>query len=240
MSEKKDPHTNPITDFLAQYFRQLRFYLITGLLVWVPTLVTIWITWWLFKNVGLGTASLMHRMYEFLSGLGERYAFLGFMADWEYRNEYSFLIPLAIFLTTGFLTRYLVWRKVISTAEDVLQRIPIIKNVYSAVQQIRDTFMTRDTGIFEAVCVVQYPRKGLYSVAFITSREQGRLQNDAGRELTAIFVPTTPNPTSGFYLYLPPDDVIELDISVEDALKMVISGGAYKPEEPGPILAGSL
>lgn len=215
--------------FLRQYLRALRFYFVTGILVWVPLLVTLWLTWWLFKTVGLGFEDVIKAGYDALNRLGERVPRLEFLTELKYVRGFGFLIAVALFLTTGILTRSIVARRLIEAAERLLDRIPLVSKVYRAVQQIRDVFVTREGTVFQKVCLVQYPRKGMYAVAFVTSREQGIVQDALGRELHAVFLPSTPNPTTGFLLYLPAEDVTVVDISVEDAMKLIISGGAYLP-----------
>lgn len=221
----------PQESFFRQYVRALRFYLVTGLLVWVPLIVTVWLTWWLFKNVGLGLENLIQNGYAALNEFGERVQGFSFLTGFVYKPGFGFLIALALFLTTGFLTRNLVGRRFINAGERILNRIPIISRFYRAVQQIRDVFVTREGTVFQQVCMVEYPRKGIHAVAFITSREQGIVHDALGKELHAVFVPTTPNPTSGFLLYFPPEEIVPISISVEDAMKLIISGGAYLPSE---------
>lgn len=222
----------PGESFFRQYVRALRFYLVTGLLVWIPLIVTLWLTWWLFKNVGLGLERLIENGYTALNEFGERVQGFRFLTGFVYKPGFGFLIALALFLTTGFLTRYLVGRRFIVAGEGILNRIPIISRLYRAVQQIRDVFITREGTVFQQVCMVEYPRPGIHAVAFITSREQGVVHDALGKELHAVFVPTTPNPTSGFLLYVPPEEIVPVNISVEDAMKLIISGGAYLPSEP--------
>lgn len=238
-SKVPEKQHNLVMRIVLQYLRQLRFYLVAGLMVWVPLIITAWVTWWLFKNLGLGVDSMMRSTYARLNSLGQEYGFLKFMTDWEYRDEYSFLIPLAIFLTTGFLTRYIVWRRVIGYGERFLDYIPFVKNVYRAVQQIRDTFVSREGGVFEKVCLVEYPREGIYAVGFVTNTRQGLLQRVVQKELHAVFIATTPNPTTGLLIYVPPPDILELRVGIEDAMKMIISGGAFVPKEVESIIAES-
>jgi uncharacterized membrane protein len=135
-----------------------------------------------------------------------------------------------LFLLTGILTRYLVGRRLIGYGEKVLIKIPFIRNVYRAVQQIRDVFVNREGTVFQEVCLIEYPRDNMYAVAFITSQDQGIVQEASGKRLISVFMPSTPNPTTGFLLYLPDEDVMRVDITVEDAMKLIISGGAYLPE----------
>jgi len=215
--------------FVRQYIRALRFYLVTGLLVWVPLIVTLWLTWWLFKNVGLGLENLIENGYQAVNDLGERVSGLGFFTQLEYQPGAGFLIAIALFLTTGFFTRYLVGRRVIGAGESILDRIPLVSRIYRAVQQIRDVFITREGAVFQQVCLVEYPREGVYAVAFVTSRDQGIVHQALDKELYSVFMPTTPNPTSGFLLYFKPEEITLLDISVEEAMKLIISAGAYLP-----------
>lgn len=227
--KKKLSEASPFLRFLIQYLKQLRFYLMTGLLVWVPLIVTVWLTIWLFKKVGLGVESIIENLYAQVNYLGEHFVRLKYLTELEYKKGTGFLVATALFLTTGFLTRYLVGRKTITYGERVLNRRPVIKNVYKAVQQIRDVFINREGSVFQEVCVIEYPRKGLFAVAFVTSREQGVVQRAVGTPQVSVFVPTTPNPTSGFLLYVDPNEIKKIDISVEDAMKLVISGGAFMP-----------
>lgn len=215
--------------FLKQYLRALRFYLVTGLMVWIPLIVTVWLTWWLFKNVGLGIESLIENLYARLNEIGERVERLSFFTQLEYRRGLGFLVSIALFLTTGFFARYLIGRRIINTLESILQRIPGVRGVYKAVQQIRDVFVNRDGAVFQQVVLIQYPRPGLYAVAFQTSSQRGTVQRATNKDLVAVFMPTTPNPTSGFLLYVDPAEVTPLSMNVEEAMKLIVSGGAYDP-----------
>lgn len=227
--KKKRASGRKKTSFIRQYIRALRFYLVTGLLVWIPLIVTVWLTWWLFKNVGLGLENLIKNAYSALNDLSQRVTWLGFVPEFDYRPGIGFLIAIALFLTTGFLTRYLVGRRVIGAGESILDRIPLVSKIYRAVQQLRDVFVSREGAVFQQVCIVEYPRKGVYAVAFVTSREHGVVHDAVDKPLHSVFVPTTPNPTSGFLLYFNPEEITILDVSIEDAMKLIISGGAYLP-----------
>ncbi len=229
---KKKTSRRKKTSFIRQYLRALRFYLVTGLLVWIPLIVTVWLTWWLFKNVGLGLENLIKSAYLAVNDLGQRISWLQFLPEIEYKPGFGFLIAFALFLTTGFLARNLVGRRVIRAGERIMDRIPLVSKIYRAVQQIRDVFVSREGTVFQKVCLVEYPRKGVYAVAFITSTDQGVVHDVVDKQLYSVFVPTTPNPTSGFLLYLNPEEITILDISVEEAMKLIISAGAYLPGSP--------
>lgn len=215
--------------FLRQYFKAFRFYLITGLMVWTPLLVTVWLSWWLFKNVGLGIESIIEEGYAFLNRLGERFPNFHFLRTLEYKKGFGFLTAVALFLTTGFLARNLIGQRFIRATEQLVGRVPGVNKIYRAVRQIRDVFVGRGGAVFQQVCMVEYPRPGIFAVGFITSTDEGIVQQTMNRELIAVFVPTTPNPTSGFLLYLHPSEVIKMDVSVEEAMKLIMSGGAYIP-----------
>lgn len=224
------PPTEPILldtkkkpGFVRQYLRALRLYFITGLLVWVPLIVTVWVTWWLFKTVGLGLENIIQRGYERL--------------HLTYVRGFGFLLAAALFLTTGILTRSLVARRLISAGERIFARIPLISTIYRAVQQIRDVFITREGAVFQKTALVEYPRKGVWAIGFLMSSEQGTIQQELGKDLLAVLVPSIPNPTTGFLMFFPPEDVIFPDLTVEEGLKIVISGGTYQTGTASALLA---
>ena len=129
-------------------------------------------------------------------------------------------------LTAGFLGR--VWLRF---SEAVMNRTPVLRGIYSAVNQIFETVLAQKSHAFREVVLIEYPRRGIWTVAFITGRTVGAIARPIGHDLVNVFVPTTPNPTSGFLLFLPRSDIRLLDISVEDGLKLVISGGIVAPQE---------
>lgn len=225
--------------FFRQYLRALRLYFITGLLVWVPLIVTLWVTWWLFKAVGLGLENLIQRGYEGLHSVGNRVPQLEFLTGMTYIRGFGFLIAAALFLTTGFLTRSLVARRLIRAVERILDRIPLISSIYRAVQQIRDVFISREGSLFQKVVLVEYPQENVWVIGFLMSREQGIVQVALGAEHWSVFVPSIPNPTTGFLMFFPPHRVRQLDISVEEGMKIVISGGTYMPGTESALLAKS-
>ncbi len=220
-----------IKGFAALFWGTLWRYLVAGLMVWVPLIVTIWVTWLIVKGPGFGIEKLIRQLIHILNDVGERVEPLNFLSHLYYVPGLGFLVVILVFLTTGLVAHYLVTRKLIRFGEWIVERIPLISTVYRAVQQIRDVFISREGAIFQKVCLVEYPRPGLFAVAFVTSHDKGIVQEKAGRDLVAIFLPTTPNPTSGYLLYVPPDQIIELNVTVEDAMKLIVSGGAYIPPE---------
>ena len=202
----------------------------TGLLVWVPLIITLWVSWVAVSKLGFGLDNLGRGVVMQLRTIGGHFPAFRFLADIEYWPGMGVIVAIMLFFFTGFVTRYLVGRQLIQYGEQIIQRIPLIRRVYRAVQQVRDVFISRGGAVFQRVCLVEYPREGMITVAFVTSHEQGVVQQETGKEMVAVFVPTTPNPTSGYLVYLPPSEVKEIDISVEEAMKLIVSGGAYSPE----------
>ena len=233
-ARKNEPEYNDLSSFMRVYFKQLQRYVMTGVMVWVPLFITMWVSWWFVSKIAGSIAVAMNHVEEYVNRLGERVSALSFLEHFKFDDAIAsigtgLLLCILLFLCTGFLTRYLVGRKIIATGEMLVGKIPLISRVYIAVQQIRDVFVNREGAVFQQVVLLEYPRKGIMAVGFVTSSEQGMIQEVAGRKLYAVFVPTTPNPTSGFLLYLAPEEITPIDISVEDAMKLIVSGGAYLP-----------
>jgi len=148
-------------------------------------------------------------------------------------NILATIIVLMMITALGYLSRYVFGQYFGGLAERFIQSIPGVNTVYNTVKQIVETFSTQNRNLFSTVVLVQYPRAGVYTIGFLTNRAQGEAQARIARELWTVFVPTTPNPTSGFMLLLPPEEIVELEMSVGDGMKMVISGGAVLPPVPG-------
>jgi uncharacterized membrane protein len=222
---------NKAPGFFMRLWRQLSRYLVAGLLVWVPLLITLWISWLLVSSVGDAVEAVFGAFFRAMEtripawlkepGTDEISPF------WTRTIGIAFV--LALFFVTGFLARYVVGRKIIAAGESIVRRIPLVSRIYGATQQIRDVFVGRQGAVFQKVCLVEYPRKGVYAVAFATSDEYGLVQERVGKELVAVFMPSTPNPTTGFLMYLEPSEIHSLDVTVEEAMKLIISGGAYIP-----------
>jgi uncharacterized membrane protein len=226
---------------LRRNFAELWRHLFAGLMVWVPLILTIWICWFFVNKFVVGVDDFIGwaiaKYNTFLIDGEAQYHILGWFPELPYQRGFGFGLVLVLFLGTGVFARYLVGQKIIAVGEYVLQQIPFISRVYRAVQQIRDTFVGRKGAVFQKVCLIEYPRAGMIAVAFVTSYEQGLVQKMTNKELVAVFVPTTPNPTSGYLVYLPPGDVTELDITVEEAMKLIVSAGAYIPGTKDDVIA---
>ena len=132
----------------------------------------------------------------------------------------------------GWLAKGLLGRSLIRTGESVVNRMPVIRSIYSGVKQLAETVFAQSDRSFEKACLVEYPREGIWAIGFISTKAKGEVkaQVDVSGELLSVFIPTTPNPTSGFLLFFPAEDVIQLDMSIEDAAKLVISAGLVYPD----------
>jgi uncharacterized membrane protein len=196
--------------------KQLRRYIVAGILVWLPIGVTIGLVWFL---VGL--------MDKTLVLIPERYQpeqLIGFAIP-----GLGIVLTLIVLLTTGVLAANIVGRSIVGLWEKMLERIPVVRAVYSAAKNFTEIVFSDSSQSFKKVLLIEYPRKGLYGLAFQTSSELGEVQERTGEEVICTFVPTTPNPTSGFIIIVPKKDVIMLDMDVDEALKMIISLGVVVP-----------
>jgi uncharacterized membrane protein len=205
---------------------KIRHYLLTGLLVWLPMGVTVWLLTWLVGTMdGIFLAVLgaldavvpgMHSLAESLRhmpGLG------------------VILVAVVIYVTGLFVTNIFgqwwlrQWSKVIT-------RIPVVNSIYSSVKQVADTLFSGSGNAFSKALLVQYPHQGSWTIAFLTGAPGGQVARHLPSECVSVYVPTTPNPTSGFFLIMPKANVVELDMTVDDALKYIISMGVVVPGGP--------
>jgi len=147
------------------------------------------------------------------------------------------LIVMVLVTFLGYASRYVFGKYFFSIGHRFIQSIPGVSAVYNTVRQIVNTFSAQSRHIFNKVVLVEFPRKGCWTIGFLTSTERGEAQARTGEEVWTVFVPTTPNPTSGFLLMLPRGDTVELDMTVGDGMKMIISGGAVVPPWPAAELA---
>ena len=138
------------------------------------------------------------------------------------------LIAVLLITIIGWISLSFIGKRLFNLFESLLNKIPIIRTIYSAVEQLIETF-TKSKSDKKTVVLIEYPRKGVYAVGFATKENTGEIKNKAGKELINVFVPTTPNPTSGFLLMFPKDEVIYLDLSFEEASKFIVSAGSFNP-----------
>jgi uncharacterized membrane protein len=196
--------------------KRLRRYLVAGLLVWLPLGVTIF----LFRILlGLMDKSLVliPRQYHPEVVLGVGIPGLGV------------ILTILVLLLTGMLTANIVGRKFHGGVESLLHRIPIARSIYSAAKNFTEIVFSESGKAFKKVLLVEYPRKGIYTLTFQTASNLGEVQGRTGEDVVCCFVPTTPNPTSGFIIVVPKSDVIELDMTIDEAARMVMSLGVVVP-----------
>lgn len=193
------------------WFRR-RFF--AGLVILLPTVLTAWILILIFRSVDSILRPIVAR-YPFLDIPG-----LGFIA-----------VVMLIFIT-GLLAGNFIGRRIIRWLEKLVDRIPLVRRVYNAIKQMSEVFLREERTVFRRALIIEYPRRGIYSVAFETSTWKREDGSGGEKVYLNVFLPTTPNPTSGFFLIVPEEDTIPMRCGVEEALKMVISGGAVIPYSP--------
>lgn len=198
------------------YFRK---YLMAGLLVWLPLGVTVLVVKLL--------VDIMDRTVLLLPPAWRPDTLLGFHIP-----GVGLLLSLLIILVTGITVANLLGRRMVSLWESLLARIPLVRTIYSAVKQVVETVLSANGASFRKVVLVEYPRRGMWCLALQTAERLGEVQAKTGAEVVAVFLPTTPNPTSGFVILVPRNDVVELDMTVDDGLKLIISMGVVVPEWP--------
>jgi uncharacterized membrane protein len=215
-------HDHP-TQHRGGAMARLRRYFLTGIVVAAPILLTGYIAWATITWIDQLITPLIPRQY-----LPETY--LPFKVP-----GIGLIIVLVAFTLVGWLTAGLAGRSLVRLGEAIVARMPVVRGVYSALKQIFETLFTQSSNSFRQVVLIEYPRKGVWTIAFITGNTTGevgrRIAN--GVEMINVYVPTTPNPTSGFLLFVPRDDLHYLDMSVEDGLKMLVSIGLVTPPEAG-------
>lgn len=196
----------------------LRNYFLTGLLVVVPISVTCYVIWILIKAVD---------------------SILKFVPA-KYLPETYLNIPIPglglsfvviIVFAVGLLTRNIIGSKMIHLGEKIVERIPLASILYVGVKQLMEALIFQKTKAFHKAALIEYPRRGIYAIAFITGESRGEVQQSTEKKMINVFVPTTPNPTSGFYILVPEDEMKILDMSVEEAFKLIMSGGILSPPD---------
>ncbi|MDA1090866.1 MAG: DUF502 domain-containing protein [Proteobacteria bacterium] len=203
--------------------QRMRAYFFAGILVTAPISITLYLAWLFIGFVDSKVTPLLPVKYNPETYLPFAVPGVGLLI---------LILALMIIgaLTAGFMGR--LWMRL---SERVLARMPVIRNVYSAFKQIFETVFADKSSAFREAVLVEYPRRGMWAIAFITGRTEGEVQNMTEEECINIFLPTTPNPTSGFLLFVPKSDLISLSMSVEEAIKMVISGGIITPLDHRPL-----
>jgi len=185
----------------------------TGLLTLLPLAITLYLFYLIFYFLDNLIGDILYALFEFrIPGIG-------------------FAAGILLILAVGFIASNLIGKKLINYSDHILQRVPLLRGIYSSSKQIIDAFTIQGKNAFQKVVMLEYPRKGLYVIGFVTGSTRGEIQDKTKEETLSIFIPTTPNPTSGMLILAPRDQVIELDMTIEEGLKVIISGGLFIPHQ---------
>ncbi|MFD3189235.1 DUF502 domain-containing protein [Sedimentitalea sp. HM32M-2] len=208
----------------ASLFARLRSSFLTGLVVIAPVGLTIWLIWGVTGWIDSVVLPLVPHKLRPESYIGINLRGVGVII--------FFLFTIFI----GWIAKGLIGRSLILWAESIVDRMPVVRSIYSGIKQISETVFAQSERSFEKACLIQYPRKDIWAIGFISTTAKGEIAKRAQTtgQMLSVFLPTTPNPTSGFLLFLPREDVIELDMTVEEAAKLVISAGLVYPNGKDP------
>ena len=206
----------------------MKKYFITGLLIWVPLGITLWVLHLLVSAMDQ-TLLLLPENFQTEHWLGMHVPGMGVV------------LTFVVVFGTGLIAANMLGQRLLRFWENILGRIPVFKSIYNSVKQVSDTLFSSTGHAFRKALLVQYPRDGSWTIAFLTGQPGGDVVNHLQGEYWSVYVPTTPNPTSGFFLMMPKSDVIVLDMSVDEALKYIISMGVVSPganaRAKGPVAA---
>jgi uncharacterized membrane protein len=194
----------------------LKNYFFTGLLVILPIFITGYVILFLIRG--------MDAILKFIPVKYLPDTYLPFHIP-----GLGLIFVVILVFAVGLLARNIVGRKIVHLGENIVERIPLVRILYAGVKQLLETIFLQKTDAFKRVALVEYPRRGTYVIGFITGESKGEVQDKTDKNMINVFIPTTPNPTSGFYMLIPDDELVVLDMSVEDAFKLIISGGIVSP-----------
>ncbi len=204
-------------------FQRLRGDFLTGLVVVAPVLLTIWVVWTAITFIDARIVPLVPAIYNPSTYIGRDIAGFGVV------------VFLVVNTMVGALTKGLFGKQLLRWGEGLFDRTPVVRTIYNAVKQIFETVVSQSNSSFKQACLIEYPRKGIWAVAFVSTETRGEVRDKVGAgDMMSIFLPTTPNPTSGFLLFVPRSDVVVLDMSVEEAAKLIISAGLVHPGSKRP------
>ncbi|MGI9368881.1 MAG: DUF502 domain-containing protein [Ruegeria sp.] len=214
----EEPHRRP------GLFASLRASFLTGIVVIAPVWLTVWLIWSVVGWIDSAVLPLIPQQFQ-----PEEYVGINL-------HGVGVIIFLIFTIIVGWVAKGILGRSLIQLAEGIVDRMPVVRSVYSGIKQISETVFAQTERSFEKACLIQYPRRGIWAIGFVSTSARGEVSERAetAGELLSIFVPTTPNPTSGFLLFFPAEDVILLDMSIEDAAKLVISAGLVYPNDKDP------
>lgn len=200
--------------------KRLRNYFATGMLVLVPIALTVFI---------------IIRLFQWIDGILRDTVFLlGLNIGDKPIPGVGFVALILLIIVVGLIARNYIGKQIIALGDKIVTRIPIINRIYITIQQISQAFLGEHREVFKKAVIFEYPRLGVYSIGFFTQDTKGLVQDNISEDVVSIIVLTVPNPTSGFLVFVPKDQVVELDMPVEEALKLVISGGSIVPKSKYP------
>ena len=217
------------------FFQRLKSLFFTGLLVVIPVLAAVWISWWIYDLLTVWAIGLADKMN--LPGMkGDNSSF------WVRQGIrlLALIFMILVLLLVGQLTKLALGRRLIGLGQKLLLHLPLVSFIYSTCKQIADAMQTTSGGMFHQVVLFEYPMPGSYAIGFLTNEntEPSEITEQLGKTVVSIFLPTTPNPTSGFLLMIPRDKCIFLKMSVSDAMKLIVSVGTVFPEQKAQELSG--
>ena len=196
----------------------LRNNFLTGLVVVAPVLITFYIIWGIITFVDAQFVPLVPQVYNPRTYI-----------DYDVPG-FGLFIFVAFTTIVGYFTKNLFGRQIVRVIEGWVDRMPVVRSIYNALKQIVETILSQSQASFQKACLIEYPRRGLWSIAFVATRTTGEIPRRTGdAELVSVFLPSTPNPTTGFLLFVPAKDVVLLDMTIEEAAKLVISAGLVVP-----------
>ena len=221
--KKQKKQSVPVRKKPFLFFRNM---IVTGIIVAVPVVLSLWVAWYLYSrltNWGIKLAN----SFNLMAGLPD---------FWRTQiiRVLALVVIMAVLFFLGVLTKITIGRRLIAKAQALLLKVPLVNFIYSTCKQIGDTIMSSKSGnMFQQVVLIEYPRKGCYAIGFMTNENTPENSEAARRlgkgDLISVFMPTTPNPTSGFLMLIPRDECIMLDMSVSDAMRLIVSCGAILP-----------
>ncbi|KIT16159.1 DUF502 domain-containing protein [Jannaschia aquimarina] len=210
----------------AGILTRLRNNFLTGLIVIAPIGLTLWLIWSVIGWIDGFVLPFVPRRFNPDVWLNEN---IDFPIDIRGIGVGIFLVFTVI---VGWLAKGFIGRALLRSAERLVSTMPVVRSVYAGIKQIAETILAQDSQSFEQACLVEYPRRGIWAVAFVSTAAKGEVAAKSDKPMLSLFLPTTPNPTSGFLLFAPEEDVVMLDMTVEEAAKLVISAGLVYPNGP--------
>lgn len=202
--------------------KHFRRHLIAGIVTLVPLVVTVLFVWWMIDKTDVLTNALVKRgiLPKHIPGMG-------------------LVLSIILIYLVGILVNNYIGKKFVRLGEMIIERLPIVKTIYTSLKQVANSFNLSRKGFFEKVVLIEYPKDGIWTIGFVTSRSKGEVQEKIRENVMNIFVPTTPNPTSGLLIMVPEKNIIQTRMTVEEGMKLIISGGLATPMEKEEPAEGS-